>query len=116
YSLLHRKKERDYHHLYLMSFFMLLAACILAPEPQIGLVMLLFIISAILSLITLHFHVELGRPRDAILPVILSTGQTEASAISPQRQVFDMGLVASVTLVSVASVFLTVALFVITPR
>ena len=37
YSLIHTKRERNYGHMLLLSFFLVLAALVLSPQPGIGL-------------------------------------------------------------------------------
>ena len=72
YTILHQKQIRNYYHLYLMSFFLLLAACVMSPEPAIGLVMALFLVSAVVSLILLQWHGEMLRDTEAGAPRIVA--------------------------------------------
>ncbi|MCH7910385.1 MAG: hypothetical protein IIB38_12295, partial [Candidatus Hydrogenedentes bacterium] len=43
YSLLHRKTERNYNHIILMSFFLLLMALVSEPPPSISFVLVMFL-------------------------------------------------------------------------
>jgi hypothetical protein len=45
YSLMHVKSTRNYIHLFLMSFFLILAAAVLTPRPEIAVVFVLFLFS-----------------------------------------------------------------------
>lgn len=58
YTLLHKKLVRNYYHLFLMSLFLLLAACVLSPEPIIGLILLVFLVSAVWANMALRIVVE----------------------------------------------------------
>ena len=46
YSLVHMKRERNYGHIMLMSFFLVLAASVLSPRAGIGLAYILFVVFA----------------------------------------------------------------------
>ena len=116
YSLLHRKAARDYFHLYLMAFFMLLAACVLRPEPVIALVFLLFLTSAIVASMMLHLHVELARSNGAPAHDIVPLDAQGPLVLYARQRVLDMGLIGTVAAVAVLSVLVTAALFVATPR
>ncbi len=43
YSLLHLKRVQNYVHLFLMSFFLILAAAVMSPRPEIAVVFVLFL-------------------------------------------------------------------------
>lgn len=114
YTMLHVKEERNFYHLYLMALFLLLAACVQSPEPAIGLVMAMFMISAIWAFLSLRIHEEM-REHDShelgkIVPLPGAAIRRQGST-SP----IDAGLIVSVTMLSLASVALTVVLFVLTP-
>jgi len=116
YSLLHRKEARDYFHLYLMAFFLLLAACVLRPEPVIALVLLLFLASAIVASMMLHLHVELARSTGAHSADIVPLDGQGPFVLTGRPRVLDAGLIGAVAAVAVVSVLVTAALFVVTPR
>lgn len=116
YLLIHQLNEASYRYLYLMAFFLLLSASVQSPEPAIGLVLVLFMVSAVWSLILLQLKHELDR----------STGGREGRSVrlegdSPdslqepgrdQRQ----ALVAMTSLATLCVFVLSVALFYLTPR
>ena len=116
YTLLHRKEAQNYYHLYLMAFFLLLAACVLSPEPVIGLVLLLFLLSAIWAFLTLRLHEESKQAEERRAPDIVLLGAASPGPGEERKELFDTGLVVSVLLVSAAAVLLTALVFLFTPR
>lgn len=54
YSLVHVKEPKNYIHLFLMSFFLVLAAAVMSPRPDIAAVFFLFIVSTLLGLTLLE--------------------------------------------------------------
>ncbi|MDX9974440.1 MAG: DUF3488 and transglutaminase-like domain-containing protein, partial [FCB group bacterium] len=116
YKLLHRKEEHDYHHIFLMSFFLLVAACVLSPDAAIAVPFLTFLISAVASFFALHVHDEARR----------CTGSCEADVVPLQlrrptygkrREHFvDGSLLASYTAITLACILMTSAFFIATPR
>lgn len=115
YSLLHHKAEENYYHIFLMSFFLLLAACAQAPEPSIAFALLLFLFGASWAFMSLRLHVGnqagLAAPAD-ILALHTRSSRVPAEAGSP----FDAGLIFSVSLVSFLGMALTAGIFMATPR
>ncbi len=116
YTLLHRKETRNYYHLFLMAFFLLLAACVMSPDPQIGLVMILFLVTSIASFFLLHLHTELRHdPECGTIPIVpLDTEDLPIQSSAPKA--FDLGLVAVMTAVVVAVALGAAALFYTMPR
>jgi transglutaminase-like putative cysteine protease len=113
--LAQRKTVKEYYYVYLMAFFLLLAACVQSPEPVIGLVMLVFLLSAIWAFITIRLYAEQQRV-PAREPVLSRLEAATPEATLPDYNGFDAGLVLSVSVVSLLAVALTVALFFVTPR
>ena len=111
YSLLHVKTARNYYHLFLMAFFMLLTASVQSPEPMIALVMGLFLVSAVWSLAALRLEAEAHHHVDATLSVTGPGGNGVEDRLAVRMHV-------GVSIVSlVLAVFaLTVGLFLFTPR
>ena len=116
YTLLHRREPRNYYHLFLMAFFLLLAACVQAPEPAIGLVMVLFLLSAIWAFLSVRLHAESrsGHVQTRVHLLPLKEGAT--AFVGDTANPFDLGLIISVSLVSLVAVFMTAAVFLLTPR
>lgn len=114
YTLAHQKNVRHFYHLLLMSLFMLLAACVQAPEPAIALVLLLFLIGGVWSFIALRFHAEAGSVDDAA-----QIGGIDAQEIlgeTSARPQWDWRISVSAIRVCLAVFILMVVLFVVTPR
>jgi len=114
FSLLHRKTEREYAHLYLMSFFLLLAACMMSPEPSISLVMALFLASLIVALMMLQFEIGL-RNRPPVPPELLPIEQRDYVP-AHRRDYASRRIPAMVGAIALAAFLITAALFVFTPR
>jgi transglutaminase-like putative cysteine protease len=115
YTMLHVKEERNYYHLYLMALFLLLAACVQSPEPAIGLVMAMFMISAIWAFLSLRIHEEMREHEQHELGKIIPVPGARAGRRQANASPIDAGLIVSVTLLSFAALALTVVLFVLTP-
>ena len=116
YTMLHRKERRNYYYLFLMSFFLLLAACVLSPEPEIGLVMLVFLLSAIGAFMFLQLRVELEENRGGSPPDIVSLEEKGVVLFAPPPRIIDAGLAAVMLVVASGGVLITAGLFLITPR
>ncbi|MCX5770957.1 MAG: transglutaminaseTgpA domain-containing protein [Candidatus Hydrogenedentes bacterium] len=115
YAFLHRKQPRDYLHLLLMSFFMMLAASVLMPDPEIGAAMLLFLLCAIAAMVMLHIQVEMAKAGPNGSADILPLDEHELS-LAEHRHGFDLGVVNSVSAIAAAAIGLTVVLFISIPR
>jgi transglutaminase-like putative cysteine protease len=116
YKLLHRKEDLDYHHIFLMSFFLLVAACVLNPDALIALPFFTFLISAVASFFALQVHGETrrctGPSGGEVVPLNL-----RRPTYSVRREHFmDGGLIASYTAIIAACILMTMAFFVATPR
>lgn len=116
YALLRFKRAIEYGYLYLMAFFLLLAACTMEPEPTVGLVMLLFLISAIWAFIMLQMYVETSRTAGRIEPEILPLEEKRRTILVPGSRQYDWGLLALTGAISLTAIVLTAGFFVFTPR
>jgi len=116
YLLLHVKRSRDYHYLILMSFFFLVSGCHLDPDPSYGLVLSLFVISAVWTFLSLLIYSEslenAGRP----WAEIVETDQPEDYVPSKAPRLFDRNLVTAMSALSVGAVMMTIGIFLLTPR
>lgn len=113
YLLAGPKNEKIYFQLYLMSFFLLLAAVVQSPEPAIALVLAGFIVSVIWAFASLRIHSDrAGARRFKSMLVVVRDGKTDLR----EGNVFDTGLFMALSLLSVAAVALTVGLFMAIPR
>lgn len=123
YSIIHRKRPRNYFDLYLMSFFLLLAACVQSPDPSIALVMILFLFSMVTAAMMLQLQTELVRSGSVVSPDILGLDGVVPPAShgivpqhSPHSTPLDLGLLGAVVAVSFVALLITAGLFVTTPR
>jgi transglutaminase-like putative cysteine protease len=117
HTLLHEKEERNYYHLYLMSFFLVLAAAVNNPEPVVGLVLLLFLVSSIWSFICLRLVTDREEASEsgAVGGVVARLGRTGRS---PEKLVTGLGagLVFAAIGLCIAATLMTASFFVLTPR
>ena len=115
YSLLHLKRERNYGHIFLMSFFMVLAASVLSPRAGIALVFIAFIVFAAWGLSLLEMYAAQTRDRRTPgRPIRFENmaGQNEAGAFG---RALDFGS-SAILIPAVAILGFTVVLFYFTPR
>ncbi|MBW7864158.1 MAG: DUF3488 domain-containing protein [Candidatus Hydrogenedentes bacterium] len=113
YLLAGPKSEKIYFQLYLMSFFLLLAAVVQSPEPAIALVLAGYIVSVIWAFTSLRIHADrAGAGRFKAMLVVVRDGKKDLRA----GNVFDAGLFFALLLLSVSAVALTVVLFMAIPR
>jgi len=116
YTLVHRKTARNYYHLYLMSLFLLLAACVQSPEPIIGFVLILFLISGVWSNIMLRVVVEEERLEKPTSVDVVSLDYLKQHGKPDNAGSFRQGVPAMAGLISLAILVLTAFTFVLTPR
>ncbi len=119
-KLLNRKTNKDYVHIYLMCFFQLLAASVLAPGPLFSVALVLFLIAAVWSLALFHLKVESETARR------IAHGQPEGAAMmripmgdrlsDGRARIVDTDLIVMNTALAVATVLLTSGLFYTVPR
>ncbi len=116
YSLVHRKAVRNYGHLFLMSFFLLLSATAMTPRPDIAAVFLLFLVSLTWAMSLLEMFAASG-------------GEARAGGIVPQWRsasgeivlaraigVFDTRFAVLITFTAVGVTAIAAAVFVGGPR
>ena len=117
YTLLHQKKPQNYLHLYLMSFFLLLAACVESPDPAIGPVLFLFLITAFMSLMLFQIWMELGQTSHENIPLIVALdAPDEANAQSSQQRFFDAKLITIFSGLALIAFLITSGIFMLVPR
>lgn len=116
YTLFHDKTERNYNHLVLMSFFLLLAASVMTPSPSIGLVFFLFlIITAIFFILLELFAAEHRSGRNESLSV-MGLHERERLVPSEPMPLFDRHLNGWLFAAAMGTVVVTVLFFFMTPR
>lgn len=115
HTLLHQKTERNYHYLYLMSFFLVLAACVQSPEPAIALVLLLMVLSAAWALSALQYE-TLPRIAQKHAPPEIEPINPRHRRAGDAARLRHAPIVVTVVLASVGVILLTTTFFVLTPR
>jgi hypothetical protein len=115
YEMCHRKKPRNYYHIFLMAFFLLVSACVRDPEPLIGLVMAAFLVSAVWAFSLLEIEKAISGGRTLPLPDVVPLHVRVPMDI-PSAKRLDAQVLVSTIVMSVACVLLTIALFIATPR
>lgn len=115
YSLVHVKRARNYAHIFLMSFFLVLAASVLSPRAGIALVFFFFVLFTAWGLSLLEMYSAEMRDRrttGAIVRMESMPGHRDTRAFS---RIFD---VSSAVVVVPALVIMAIAmiLFYVTPR
>jgi protein-glutamine gamma-glutamyltransferase len=115
-NLFIEKSIRHYYYVFLMAFFLLLAACVQGPEPVIGLVLLLFLFSAIWAMLTLRLYAELAANRNGRMAEVIPAGSQAADRFRGNQNLFDWEFIFSVSLISLFALLTTGLVFVLTPR
>ena len=115
YTLMHLKQERNYYHLFLMACFLLLAACVQSPEPVIGLVMMMFFISAIWAFTTLRLYQEILDSQGYIAQEIKAPGPLGNKG-SWKPAFFEPGFMTFMFFITTFTLAVTVLIFMVTPR
>ncbi len=114
YLLLGEKTARVYYEIYLMAFFLVLAAVSQSPESMVAIALFLFATSTVWVFAAVRMFVEItespGRSVPELVPVRNAFRQHKTG------NVFDFGLFVSMTVLSLLSLALSVVLFIFTPR
>jgi len=114
HTQLHVKGEKGYHYLYLMTFFLVLAACVQSPEPAIALVLLLYLVSLIWGMSSLRVWTERAAAGQEVEPTLIAAGgqRDEEGPAQSARWGYTLSLAASsVVIFALAALF-----FLSTPR
>lgn len=114
YLVLGEKSARVYYEIFLMSFFLLLAAVVQDPESMVAIALVLYAVSAVWAFTTLQMYVEIiGNDRLSTPEMVSLNKDTESTRVG---NVFDFGLYLSLVILSMLSILLTVVVFLLTPR
>jgi len=116
YLMIHRKSERFYLYMFMMAFFMVLAACVQAPEPHIALVLALFMLSGIWSFLSLRLFIDSARNESPAEADIVPLHVSNAAAAHFEQRRNKLGIATPVALLTFASLLMTAMLFYLTPR
>ncbi|MBI5094273.1 MAG: DUF3488 domain-containing protein [Candidatus Hydrogenedentes bacterium] len=116
YLLLHRKREHEYYQVFLMTFFLLLSACARFPDAAIGLVLPVFLVSAVWAFLSLQLRVESDRggAGEGVEIVPLDYGRGKRAAGGSTHSV--RALFVSAAAVSLMSLLIASGVFLATPR
>jgi len=119
-KLLNKKTNKDYVHMYLMCFFQLLAASVLAPGPLFSVALVLFLVTAVWSLSLFHLKVESETARG------FAYGQPEGGEgtrlergprpTAERASIIDTDLIVTTAALALAAVLLTSGIFYAVPR
>jgi len=119
-KLLNKKTNKDYVHMYLMCFFQLLAASVLAPGALFSVALVLFLVTAVWSLSLFHLKVESESANR------FAHAQPEATAgmrlpmwhrlTADRASIVDTDLIVTNTALALAAVLLTSGIFYAVPR
>jgi len=113
YELCHRKAPRNYYHIFLMSFFLLVSACVRSPEAGIALVMMMFLISAVWSFFLLQIVSATSTNERLVQPDIVPLHEKLLMVGSGKA---ERGVLVTAVMMSVACILFTALLFIATPR
>ncbi len=116
FTLLHAKTTANYYHLYLMSFFLLLAACVQEPDSTIAFAMVAFLFSAVWALLVLRMSVESGLQHTEVIAELRPLQGVSGGPTPKRAPIFSLGLFVSVSLVSVMALGFSAVFFVASPR
>ena len=119
-KLLNKKEDRDYVHMYLMSFFQLLAASVLTTDAIFVVALILFLVSAVWTLVLFHLKTEFEQAaRVAIVesePSALAYSEKVRRPSLKHARIVDANLVITNTALALATLLLTAGLFYAVPR
>ena len=122
FLLLHVRRFRDYHYLFLMSFFLLVSACAQNPEPSFGLVIPAFMMAIVWAFAMLQLQKDrASAPESAIAEILPEEGRgrflpTESVAAMQQPALIGRSMIVYLVGAATISILLSLFLFVITPR
>lgn len=122
YLLLHRKGVREYRYLFLMAFFLLVDACAQDPDAGFGLVMPLFILSAVWAFALTQVYAEYTANKAGAIADVLPRDERrgflppEVLQWANRRNRRDWQLTATLAMLSISCIVATLLIFLLTPR
>lgn len=116
HSMIHVKKQRNYDHIVLMSFFLLLAASVMTPSPTIGMVFILFVITAVWTLVLLEMFSAAQGSQGSPSADLREGSEGLPMSLERPKRLLDIRLTGMVAIASAAVVALTGVLFFSSPR
>lgn len=112
FKFMHVKESKDYHQIYLMSFFIVLAACVMSPEAAVGAALGAFVLSAASGFAAL----EIGARASESHPLPVMEVLTGDEALNGSARATGPRLALPVLAASMLVLLMTVGLFLVTPR
>ena len=116
YSLIHVKRERNYDHIILMSFFLLLASAVMTPSPAIGLVFIAYIVVSVWAFVLLEMYSAAQRSGAADDVDIVNLHEHTASLEILQRRWIDLRSGIAIAAAAIAAVIMSALIFFMSPR
>ncbi len=116
YTLFHEKKERNYDHIILMSFFLLLATCVMTSAPIIAVAFFLLTLSSawLLSALEMYSAQESSSPT-ARVEILDSRGPGDG-ANDRRKRFMDLRMIGGLGALTTVILFFMVTFFLMTPR
>jgi protein-glutamine gamma-glutamyltransferase len=123
YKLVHVKKRHDYHQLFLMTFFLIVAASSRADNAWISLILLGYLVSAIWGLLLLQLVFDAKQQGARHVTLVMDAGaasypgELSMAGAMPERVILrPRSFLGVVSLLSLLSLALTIGLFTGLPR
>ncbi|HOZ46710.1 MAG TPA: DUF3488 and transglutaminase-like domain-containing protein [Candidatus Hydrogenedentes bacterium] len=116
YALMHEKRARDYYYLFLMSFFLLLAASVMSPEPLVGVALFIALVSGVCALLALRIHTEMRDTGTDAPPDIYCIDEGQPAMVPEPEDGLGTGLILATMLICLAALAITTGFFLVTPR
>jgi hypothetical protein len=111
YSLIHRRSVMSYHHIMLMSFFMLVATLVMSPSASLGIILFGYVVmsAGCLALLDRHKQVQAAREIHA------ESGWLHSGSGAPIRRSRSM-MIPMFVIIGVGLMGLMVSVFALLPR
>ena len=116
YSLLHRKSERNYNHIMLMSFFLLLMALVSEPPPSISIVLVMFLGVSTWALVLLEMYSANDVPGAVPVAQIVRLDQRDVPPAARRKRIVDPLFNSWVFAFSLCTLVVGVGFFMVVPR
>lgn len=116
HKMAHRRERKDYYHIFLMAFFLLLCACVQNPGAGIAPVLVAFVLSAIWSFMLFHIEGEITLAGDREPADILPSHDMPTTMAPAAKGLRGHGFTWWAAVVSASAFLLLTGVFLVTPR
>lgn len=116
HALVHVKRQRHYSYLMLMSFSQVMAASMMSPSPEIGLVYVLLVVFTIWTLVLLDIFRGTEEQGEVYVHGTLDFEARNGALRESGGRAFRRTMVGWISGLALASVMLSAGLFVLVPR